>query len=68
MRRGAGGVTRSSHQMTGNPANASSSQGEAKASEPNANTAQPGALITAIVSIRCKVLAPPIAGQRSIEC
>ncbi len=40
MRRGAGGVTRSSHQMIGNPASASSSQGEAKAREPNASIVQ----------------------------
>ena len=40
MRRGAGGVTRSSHQMTGSPASAASSHGEAKASEPSASIAQ----------------------------
>ena len=39
MRRGAGGVTRSSHQMTGSPANAASSHGEANASEPSASIA-----------------------------
>ena len=37
MRRGAGGVTRSSHQMTGSAASAASSHGEAKASEPSAS-------------------------------
>ena len=40
MRRAAGGVTRNSHQMTGSPASASSSQGETKASEPSASIAQ----------------------------
>jgi len=33
MRRGAGGVTRNSHQITGSAASAASSQGDAKASE-----------------------------------
>ena len=37
MRRGAGGVTRNSHQITGNAASAASSQGDAKASEPSAS-------------------------------
>jgi len=37
MRRGAGGVTRNSHQITGNAASAARSHGEAKASEPSAS-------------------------------
>ena len=37
IRRGAGGVTRKSHQMTGSPASASSSQGAAKARDPSAS-------------------------------
>src|ERR1700751_503698 len=38
MRRGAGGVTRNSHQMIGSAANATSSHGETKAREPSAST------------------------------
>ena len=41
MRRGAGGVTRKSHQMIGNAVNARSSHGEAKARDPSASIAQP---------------------------
>ncbi len=37
MRRGAGGVTRNSHQITGSAASAANSHGEAKASEPSAS-------------------------------
>ncbi len=40
MRRGAGGVTRNSHQMIGSAASATSSQGEAKAREPSASIDQ----------------------------
>ena len=40
MRRGAGGVTRSSHQMIGSAASATSSHGEAKAREPSASIDQ----------------------------
>ena len=40
MRRGAGGVTRNSHQMIGSAANATSSHGETKAREPSANIGQ----------------------------
>src|SRR5438270_6968454 len=39
-RRGNGGVTRNNHQMIGNPASATSSQGDANASEPSANIDQ----------------------------
>jgi hypothetical protein len=44
IRRGAGGVTRNSHQITGSPAKAKSSQGDPNASEPNVNTDQPAAV------------------------
>ncbi len=37
IRRGAGGVTRNSHQITGSAASATRTQGEAKASEPSAS-------------------------------
>ena len=40
MRRGAGGVTRSSHQMIGSAASATSSHGETKAREPSASMRQ----------------------------
>ena len=40
MRRGAGGVTRNSHQMIGSAANATSSHGETKAREPSASIGQ----------------------------
>src|SRR6516164_5883696 len=40
MRRGAGGVTRSNHQMIGSPPNPNSSHGETKAREPSASIDQ----------------------------
>src|SRR5215468_5667540 len=40
IRRGAGGVTRNSHQMIGSPANATSSHGETKARDPSASIRQ----------------------------
>ena len=52
-RRGAGGVTRSSHQITGSAASAVSSHGAAKASEPRASI-QRGSLLPQ----------PPVTGSR----
>ena len=57
MRRGAGGVTRNSHQTIGSPASADSSQGEAKASEPSASIDQPAA-ITGIVVFATRASSP----------
>ena len=63
IRRGAGGVTRSSHQMIGNPASANSSQGEAKAREPSASTAQRPAAIALAKNGLTAAGRPPAPGR-----